>query len=81
MGTALRLYEESSTDSERILGVDHPDTLARRVHLAHALYAVGRLGDATAMLRDTVERCELVLPPGDPLTKTAHESLTNIAGG
>ncbi len=80
MATALRMYEESCTDSERILGVDHPDTLARRVHLAHALYAVGRLGDATTMLRDTVERCERILPPGDPLTTTAQESLTNIAG-
>jgi tetratricopeptide (TPR) repeat protein len=80
MATAVRLYEESSADSERILGIDHPETLARRVHLAHALYAVGRLGDAATMLRETVEMCERILPPGDPLTKTAQQSLTNIAG-
>ena len=81
MATALRLYEESCADSERILGVDHPDTLVRRVHLARALYAVGSIGDAAAMLRDTVELCERILPPGDPLTKTARESLGNIADG
>jgi tetratricopeptide (TPR) repeat protein len=80
MATALRLHEESATDSERILGVDHPGTLSRRIQLAHSLYAVGRLGDATTILRDTLERCERILPPGDPLTKTATESLTNIAG-
>ncbi|HET9899311.1 MAG TPA: tetratricopeptide repeat protein [Streptosporangiaceae bacterium] len=80
MATALRLYEESCDDFERILGPDHPDTLGRRVHLAHALYSVGRLGDATTMLRDTVDRCERILPSGDPLTKTARDSLTNIAG-
>ncbi len=80
MATALRMYEESCADSERILGVDHPDTLVRRVHLAHALYAVGRLGDAATMLRETAELCERILPAGDPLTKTAQESLANIAG-
>ena len=57
-----------------------PETLARRGDLAHAYYTVGRLSDATAMLRDTVERCERALPPGDPLTQTLRESLTNIAG-
>ena len=80
MATALRLYEESCADSERILGVDHPGTLVRRVHLAHALYAVGRIGDATMMLRETVDMCERILPPEDALTKTARESLENIAG-
>jgi hypothetical protein len=41
---------------------------------------VGRLGDAATLLRDTVARCERVLPPGDSLTQTVRESLTNIAG-
>jgi hypothetical protein len=41
---------------------------------------VGRLTDATTMLRDTVERCERALPPGDPLTRSLRESLANIAG-
>ena len=36
--------------------------------LAHLYYAVGRVGDAQALLRDTLARCERVLPYGDPLT-------------
>jgi len=42
---------------------------------------VGRLTDARSVLTDTVARCERVLPPGDPLTLKATESLANIAGG
>jgi hypothetical protein len=41
---------------------------------------VGRLTDATTLLRDTVARCEQVLPPRDPLTQAVRESLSNIAG-
>lgn len=40
----------------------------------------GRLTDATTLLRDTIARCERVLPPGDPLTQAVRESLTNITG-
>jgi hypothetical protein len=80
MASALQLYEQACTGYERVLGADNPETLARRGDLAHAYYTVGRLSDATAMLRDTVERCERALPPGDPLTQTLRESLTNIAG-
>ena len=66
------------------------ETLAALLNLAagsaaappmpEALYAVGRLGDATTMLRDTVERSERILPPNDPFTKAARESLANIVG-
>jgi hypothetical protein len=80
MASAVQLYEQTCAGFERVLGADHPDTLARRVNLAHAYYAVGRLSDATAVLRDTVARCERVLPPGDPLTQAVRDSLTNIAG-
>jgi tetratricopeptide (TPR) repeat protein len=81
MASALQLYEQARTGYERVLGADHPDTLARSASLAHAYYAAGRLTDATTLLRDTVARCERALSPGDPLTQTVRESLTNIAGG
>ena len=48
--------------------------------LATLYYAVGRVGDAQTLLRDTVARCERVLPYGDPLTQTVHQSLASIAG-
>jgi len=61
-----------------VLGADHPDTLARCMNLAHLYYAVGRVGDAVALLHDTALRCERVLPYGDPLTQAVHQSLVNI---
>lgn len=49
--------------------------------LAHLNYAVGRVGDAQALLLDTVVRCERVLPHGDPLTQAIRPSLPNIGEG
>jgi len=80
MSAALQCYEQTCADCERVLGPDHPETLARRIDLAHTYYAVGRLTDARSVLTDTAARCERVLPPGDPLTLQAQGSLANIAG-
>jgi tetratricopeptide (TPR) repeat protein len=80
MPLAVQMSEQACADSERVLGADHADTLARRTGLAHLYYAVGRVGDAQALLRDTVERCERVLPHGDPLTHALHQSLASITG-
>ena len=80
MAIAVQLHERARDDSERVLGADHFDTLTRQVHLAHAYYAVGRIGDAASVLRDTAERCERVLPADDPLLRTVRESLANITG-
>jgi uncharacterized protein (DUF169 family) len=76
----VQFSEQTCSDSERVLGADHADTLARRVQLAHLYYAVGRVGDAEMLLRDTVARCERVLPYGDPLTQAVRQSLASIAG-
>ena len=81
MASALQLYEETGAADSRVLGADHPDTLARRADLANVYYRGGRLGDAVTLLREIVTRCERVLPPEDPLRRTVRESLTNIAGG
>ena len=78
MASAVHSYEQARSGYERVLGADHPDTLNIRVRLARAYYEVGRLGDARALLRDTAERCERVLPPGDRLTSQAQASLTDI---
>jgi hypothetical protein len=80
MAISVQMHEQARADSERVLGVDHVDTLTRSVHLAHAYYVVGRIGDATALLRDTADRCDRVLSPADPLTQAVMASLTSIAG-
>jgi hypothetical protein len=81
MASALQLYEQTHAGYERVLGADHPDTLAYQASLATAYYRVGRLSDAMTMLRGTLARCERVLPAGDPLTQAVRENLKNIAGG
>jgi tetratricopeptide (TPR) repeat protein len=78
MPAAMQLAERCCADSERILGPDHTETLTRRVNLAHLYYRVGRVGDAVAVLHDTAVRCERVLPYGDPLIRTVHQSLLNM---
>jgi hypothetical protein len=47
-------------------------------NLAYLFYAVGRVGDAVALLRDLAVRCERVLPAGDPLSETVRQSLLSI---
>ena len=77
----MQLSQQCCANSERILGPDHADTLARQANLAHLFYSVGRVGDAVALLRETVVRCERVLPAEAPLTRAVQESLTNIGEG
>jgi len=81
MPAAMQLAERCRADSERVLGSDHADTLARMVNVAHLYYAVGWVGDAVALLRETAVRCERVLPPDDLLTQTVRQSLANIGDG
>jgi hypothetical protein len=80
MASAVRLAEQTRAEYTKVLGADHPDTLAACVNLAHAYYGVGRITDAAGLLRETVERCELSLPAFDPLTAAARDSLANISG-
>ena len=51
------------------------------MNLAHLHYAVGRVGDTEALLRDTLARCERTLPAGHALTQTVRQSLANIGDG
>jgi hypothetical protein len=78
MPAATQLCEQCCAESERVLGSDHADTLARLANLAFLFYAVGRVGDSVALLRDLAVRCERVLPAADPLTETIHQSLLSI---
>jgi hypothetical protein len=81
MPAAMQLAEQCCADSERVLGPDHADTLTRLASLAHLYYSVGRIGDAAAVLRETAMRCDRVLPSGDPLTLSVHQSLANLGEG
>jgi tetratricopeptide (TPR) repeat protein len=79
MPAAMQLIEEACADSLVLLGADHSDTLAHRANMGHIYFAAGRLSDAVDVLRDTLARCERVLPAADPLTATVRRSLENAA--
>ena len=63
---------------ERVLGPRHPDTLRSRAGLAQVYRRLGRYGDARALLRDTVDRLQRILPDGDPLITELRQSLADI---
>ncbi|HEX3961788.1 MAG TPA: tetratricopeptide repeat protein [Trebonia sp.] len=80
MASAVQLYEQARADYGQVLGAGSRPALSASLNLAYALYAVGRVTDAAKLLRETVDRCEVQLPDGDPLTAAAAESLRNVSG-
>jgi tetratricopeptide (TPR) repeat protein len=75
---AERVYEQAKLGFERTLGPRHPDALRSRAQLARAYHQLGRYGDARALLRDTVDRLDHILPPGDPLITDLRAILADI---
>jgi Tetratricopeptide repeat len=74
MALAVQLCEQVHRGLGQALGTDHPDPPAAALNLGRAHYTVGRVTDASTMLKDTVSRSERVLAPGSALTQSAHES-------
>jgi tetratricopeptide (TPR) repeat protein len=70
--------EQAWAGFERVLGPRHPDTLRSRATLAHMYRRLGRYGDARALLRDTIDRLERILPDDDPLITDLRQSLADI---
>ncbi|WP_216892949.1 tetratricopeptide repeat protein [Nocardia alni] len=74
----IRLHNAIINDSLRVLGPDHPDTLACRNNLAHAYESAHRRYEAiqsyTALLAD----CERVLSPAHPLTTGIRANLVAL---
>ncbi len=75
---AERVYEQVRAGFEQVLGPRHPDALRSRAELARVYRQLGRYGDARALLRDTVDRLERILPVDDPLITELRESLADI---
>ena len=78
---SVHLYEQVRAEYGQVLGNGSRPALSASISLAHAMYAVGRVTDAAKLLRETIDRCEVQLPAGDPLTARASESLRNLSGG
>ncbi len=70
--------EQAWAGFERVLGPRHPDTLRSRARLAQVYLQLGRYGNARALLRDTADRLQRILPDGDPLITELRQSLADI---
>ena len=60
---------------DRVLGPEHPDTLASRNNLANALQEQGKYAEAEAGIRAVLTVRERVLGPEHPDTLLSHYSL------
>ena len=75
---AIPLHEQTLANRERVLGTDHPNTLASRNNLAMAYRAVGRTTEAISLYEQTLADCERVLGTNHPDTKIVRRSLAAL---
>uniref|UniRef100_UPI0023F5310F tetratricopeptide repeat protein n=1 Tax=Schaalia cardiffensis TaxID=181487 RepID=UPI0023F5310F len=71
-------FEALLVDRQRVLGVDHPDTLTTRNNLASCLARAGRVDEAIAQFEALLNDCLRVLGPDHPLTKNVREALERL---
>ncbi|MEV6276272.1 tetratricopeptide repeat protein [Nocardia sp. NPDC051832] len=72
------LGRSTLADCERILGPEHPTTLAVRVTLANSHTTAGRVDEAIDLLESSLEIYARVLGPDDPETLTARNNLAAV---
>lgn len=75
LGRAIPLYEAVAAHVARVLGSDHPNTLASRNNLAGAYQTVGDSGQALRLHEQTLAATKRVLGPDHPLTRTVAANL------
>ena len=78
---AIVIGERLLADQERVLGPDHPDTLASRNNLALAYQAAGRIEEAITLHEQTLAARERVLGPDHPDTLDSRNNLANAYQG
>jgi tetratricopeptide (TPR) repeat protein len=74
---AISIGQELAADSERILGTDHPSTVAARSNLANAYREAGRAAEAIVLHEQTLANREQVLGGDYPDTAAARSNLTS----
>jgi tetratricopeptide (TPR) repeat protein len=78
---AMTLHEQTLADRERVLGPDHPETLASRSNVATAYHAAGRSTEARAFLERVLTDRERVLGPDHPDTLASRNNLAAYEAG
>jgi hypothetical protein len=80
-GQSIVIGEPLLADQERMLGADHPDTLATRNNLATAYRAAGRTAEAITLHEQNLADRERVLGTDHPDTLTTRNNLALLPGG
>ena len=75
LSEAIALLEQLLTDSIRVLGEDHPNTLTSRNNLAGAYESAGRLTEAITLYEQLLTDCVRVLGEDHPNTLTSRNNL------
>jgi hypothetical protein len=77
---ALEFQQETLGQRRRVLGEDHPDTLASANDLSVTLQSLGRHKEALALAQDTYDRRRRVLGEDHPDTLTSADDLAGMLG-
>ncbi|NAS20084.1 tetratricopeptide repeat protein [Herbidospora sp. NEAU-GS84] len=77
LARATPLLQQTLADQVRVLGGDHPDTLASRKNLAGTYYAAGDLGRAVALFEQTLAGRVRVLGGDHPDTLASRNNLAS----
>jgi len=77
LNDAIPLYQQNLASRQRILGEDHPDTIASRNNLAAAYWRAGKLTEAISNYEQAVSANERLLGPDHPATLTSRNNLAN----
>ena len=72
---SILIAEPLLADQERVLGADHPDTLATRNNLATAYWTAGRTAEAITLYEQTLADRERVLGADHPDTLKTRNNL------
>uniref|UniRef100_UPI0008299DD2 tetratricopeptide repeat protein n=1 Tax=Nocardia lijiangensis TaxID=299618 RepID=UPI0008299DD2 len=68
-------HQQALADRERILGPDHPDTLASRHNLARAYRSAGQVSEAITLHEQNLADRERILGPDHPDTLASRRNL------
>ena len=72
---AIEILKDATEESGRLLGADHPDTLASCNNLAGAYQDAGRVNDAIPLFEETLEARTRILGPNHPDTLASRNNL------
>jgi tetratricopeptide (TPR) repeat protein len=75
---AVTLFEQALAGRRRVLGDDHPDTLATMNGLGWSRRHLGNLQGARDLLKQTLDACQRVLGPDHPETLQSMSSLGEV---